>query len=78
MVLAPNYSRMIIPAPLELKLESHPRQDPLHRPGRDQAGAGRCPSVGCVALGSAHTLSGCLWVSGLITRPEGPCKSTGQ
>ena len=60
MVLAPNYYRMITPALPELKPKSHPLQDPLHHPGLDQAGAGRCPSARFVALGSAHTLSGCL------------------
>ena len=75
MVLAPNYSRMIIPAPLELKLESHARQDPLHRPGRDQAGAGRCPSAGCVAPGSVQPslgVSGCLASLPVLRAPANP------
>lgn len=71
MVLAPNYSRMITPAPPELELKSHPlpATPPSPLPG---ARLEQILSACCVALGSSYTLSGCLASLAVLRVPANP------
>lgn len=71
MLLAPNYSRMITPALLELKPEEPSTPGP---PPSPWPGPGRGRKVPICRLCGPRKCPHPLWVSSLITCPEGPCK----